>query len=607
MGLLRPPACHAAFLVALAAAFLASPARTQTPQALRKLDPRLHAQASTPTGETFSVWVSFHDKGERDEADLAARLVKAEQSLTARARARRVRAGLAPLVDYRDLRLEPAYLDGLRSHGLTPYGASRWLNGVAVRVTGTRLHTMAELPFVQRIAPVPRAVRSMDPTGPSESVHSDARKHAGDATDAGLNNGALEQLRVTAVHDSGYIGIGVLIAVLDNGFNFFQKHEALRTQTIPIERQRDFVRGIASVQDTTDFSNFNHGTWVLGCIAGKLPGTYLGSGHGAEFALARTEVNISETPVEMVYWGMGVEWADSLGADIISSSLGYSLFDDPHPDYAYADMDGRTTTVSRAAQIAASKGMLVVTAVGNEGNSPWHYLIAPSDVHGDSLIGVGAVDTFGTVATFSSYGPSADGRIKPDVAARGVQNFLTAANGNPNLYERLSGTSFATPLVSGVAACLMQARPTWTPRDVARALRSTASHPDLPDDRTGYGIVDALAALNWTENNEVPPGPPGTVALRLLGAHPIQGDAGPAVLRLALAAGSSPVSGSLALFDVQGRLRRKLWSGRLTPGLTMQVTWDGRDDDGVEMDSGLYWARFVAPGRDQTLRLVYVR
>src|SRR5262249_23678194 len=156
-----------------------------------------------------------------------------------------------------------------------------------------------------------------------------------------------------------------------------------------------------------------------GCIAGNLPGAYVGSGFGARFALARTENDYSETPAEMLYWGMGAEWADSLGADLITSSLGYFTFDNPADSYTYASMDGRTTDVTRAAEIAAHKGILVVNAVGNEGASQWRYLIAPSDVATDSLIAVGSVDETGRVSAFSSYGPNAAGCTKPDLVARG--------------------------------------------------------------------------------------------------------------------------------------------------------------------------------------------
>jgi subtilisin family serine protease len=415
--------------------------------------------------------------------------------------------------------------------------------------------------------------------------------------DHGFAREQIAQIGLGALHDSGYVGTGVLVCILDDGFNGHDRHEALRPVVIAPGMKRDFVEGDTTVTDTNAVFGFYHGTWVMGCVAGRKPGVYLGAGYGADIALARTENDAREDTTEMYRWAMGAEWADSLGADIISSSVGYFQFDFGIGSYTYADMDGRTTVVSRAAQHAASKGILVVNAVGNEGNTSWRYLIAPADVDGDSLIAVGAVDPNGAPAAFSSYGPNARGLVKPDLAARGVSTFVP----NPYdtvAYETLNGTSFSAPLVAGLAACLIQARQ-WSPREIIRALRSTASRAWSPNDRVGYGIPDAAAALSPPELPDGYRTAGGPLSIVLGGPNPLRSDRVPLQLVLGLdASASGQRDARLRVVDASGRRVRNLWSGMLSPGQRVLTEWNGRDEDGRMARAGIYWI-VLSGGKDR--------
>ena len=306
-------------------------------------------------------------------------------------------------------------------------------------------------------------------------------------------------VNVPAVHDMGFTGAGVLIAHFDNGHRLLS-HQAFAT--LQIVAGRDFVDhdGNPAPPPEAPDTFGAHGIATLSVLAGFQPGQLIGPAYGAELALARTENDASETPVEEDNWVAAAEWADSLGADVVSSSVGYNFFDAPFPGLTWEMMDGNTAVITRAADWAAARGILVVSSAGNEGfNSMHNTLLAPSDA--DSCITVGGVWTPPGMTVperyvTSSVGPTTSNppRTKPDVVALGA-NVWFASSANTSAYAMNSGTSFACPMVAGVAALLLSAVPSATPRQIRDVLRATASHPNTPDNQTGWGIVNAAAAL----------------------------------------------------------------------------------------------------------------
>jgi hypothetical protein len=577
--------------------------------ATAKLDPRLAALVAAGSSDSLPVWVEFRDKGEDGPESMARMLAAARAALTPRALARRLRAHVEPLVDARDVPVWTPYLDILVAHGFRPYGVSRWFNHAAVRTVPGRFVDLAALDAVRWIEPVERGVPIRDlPGGPLAGLAPGPAGGFGAngvAINYGLTQAELAQVNLPAVHNQGYIGIGVLVCMLDDGFNHYKQHQAVMNQVIAPFLARDFVDGDYNVEDYSQpWPDLQHGTWTFATAGGNAAGSFVGSGYGAKFALGRTEVDASEHVVEMVYWGQGAEWADSIGADIISSSLGYNTFDPPDPSYTYADMNGHTTIITRAAEIAASKGILVVNSAGNEASNSWHYIIAPADMNGDSLIAVGAVDLSGVITSFSSRGPTSDGRIKPDLCAMGSGNPLPNVDSpfNPTAYWNASGTSFSAPLIAGVCACLMQARPSATAVEIIQSLRVTASQAGSPDDVYGYGIPDAAAALNYLITVVGVPGP--SFHITPAGPNPLR--AGQSMV-FQLSSGAAPARGAaLRVLDGQGRIVRRLWSGDLGAALIPAV-WDGRDDQGRYVSPGLYFAHLEAAGQNSTARVVFLR
>ena len=393
-----------------------------------------------------------------------------------------------------DLDVDGGYIDAIRATGAAVRTCSRWFNAVSVDATPEQMERLAALPFVRETAPVRRAGR--DPL-PGPGAPQASAKAAANGYGPGFEQ--LSSIGVVALHNQGFTGEGIRIALLDAGFPD-RGHRAFAH--LDVVAERDFVSAGAG-DGAPGEAGFlppgsNHGTQVLSVLAARDPGHLIGAAPDAQYLLATTEEIERELPHEEDFWVAGLEWADSLGADVVNSSVGYNEFEDG-TGYSYAELDGRTALTTIAAEIAVSRGLVVVAAAGNEGDKPWRYVTVPAD--GPNVIAVGAVGLVQQeIAPFSSRGPTADGRIKPDVVAPGISIVVVDTTQQPEEsfsgYRRARGTSFATPLVSGAAVLLRQIHPAWTPAEVAAALKGTAL--DLgesgPDTTYGWGLVDALAA-----------------------------------------------------------------------------------------------------------------
>jgi len=461
-----------------------------------RISDRYMAFLSQPVSDkTLKAWVFFTDKGITSEAGYQTALLEAERGLTERARRRLRRADAR--VDIRDLSLHQPYIQQVIAEGGQVASHSRWLNAVSVSATPGMLYRVAKLPFVRTIEPVSVYRRPIPPV-PSPDVSTTGRPKPASTTTLNYGPSAtqLAQLHIPELHDLGLSGRGVLMAVFDTGFNL--NHTAFDSLRTRVVAERDFIHGDDNTADDPQQDIFvgqhDHGTETLSAIAGYAPGALIGPAYGAQFLLAKTESIAFEQQVEEDWWLQAMEWADSLGADIISSSLGYNVW------YQISDLDGKTAVTTKAATIAVSRGIVVVNAMGNEGQTLWRRLIAPADA--DGIISVGAVDSLGNRAVFSSIGPTFDGRLKPDVMAMGVSVRVVNPN-RTNEYFRVNGTSFSTPLVAGLTALLLEAYPHWTPAQVLAALQQTASQADAPDEFNGYGIAHALDALLTESSSQV--------------------------------------------------------------------------------------------------------
>lgn len=416
--------------------------------------------------------------------------------LSARAIDRRTRYGIA--IDSTDLPVTPSYINQIAAvPNVTVLNASKWLNSVTIQTSDANaVTTIGALPFVQSVAGIAARVSG-------GSVTTTRDKFAGEQTVTPINfsgrvtadyfnygSGSYNEIHLhngEFLHNIGLRGQSMQIAVLDGGFLNYISLRSL--DSININNQVlstwDFVARNASVVEDN-----SHGMMCLSTIAANIPGQFIGKAPKASFHLYRTEDVASEYPIEEHNWVCGAERADSSGSDVISSSVGYYDFDNATFNYAFSQMNGNTTTSVIGADLAAKKGLIVFNSAGNEGNNSWGRIITPSD--GDSVVAVGAVNTAGVAGSFTSRGPSADGRVKPNLSSVGVAAMVQATN---NTIGTNNGTSFACPNMAGLATCLWQAFPEFNNMRIIRAMQNAGNLAANPNETLGYGIPDMKTAF----------------------------------------------------------------------------------------------------------------
>jgi len=441
----------------------------------------VHSQVLAPG----KYWIQLTDKNNSNYS-----IHHPEEFLSERAIERRLKHNIP--VTEEDIPVVKEYIDSIQQLGVKILGTSKWMNSVIISSSDTLiLNNVSDLDFVEDFNPaktfrIPTdGILTCNNTGDNNTNHF---PFFDSSSDYGQGFKQIHMLNGKALHNLGYRGKGIRIGVFDAGFYRVNSLDAFRhlwdgNRIIEI---KDFIN-----IDSDVFTESTHGMSAISTMAAFIPGEFIGTAPEAEYVLIRSEDVSSEFKIEEVYWLMAAEFADSAGVDIISSSLGYSEFNDTTMNYSYADLDGETALVTIAAEKAFSKGMIVVVSAGNEGNKTWNKITAPSD--GRNVLSVGAVDTLGIKAAFSSRGPSYDGRVKPDIMAVGYETTIINSSG---LVGSGYGTSFAAPQISGLTACLWQSFPERSNSELIQAILKSSDKYSNPDYEMGYGIPNFMLAYH---------------------------------------------------------------------------------------------------------------
>jgi len=488
------------------------------------------------------------------------------------------------------------YVKAIESLGLQIVNKSYWLNAVSVWMDNAQVERVKKFEFISDLRPVqslipahllevdkfPRPHNAPGPLDPAFGYHESAINY-------GLSSAQLKFHRVDKVHELGYDGSDVIVGIMDGGFD--SSHEVFEhlRNSDRILAERDFVDGGSNTKiNVTNPSYHSHGTSVAGIVAGKKDGTLMGVAPGVSLVLARTEDDKQEAPIEEDNWVAAIEWMQTLGVQVVNSSLGYNIFtSQPSASYTYGDMDGKTSAIARAATKAASVfNMVVVVSAGNEGTTSWKYITTPADA--DSVLTVGSLDFNGNRAQSSSIGPTADGRIKPDVSARGACVYSSSSVVSNGYSNCIHGTSFASPHVAGMMALALQARPgmpaIWY---VRQAQKASSLYPN-PDNFVGYGKIDALDLISGVttslSDNSSPLLPESAFTTRNF-PNPFNPSTS-----IYYQVPDGWTLNNVSIIDVTGRNVSVIKAASSMNSGMMQ--WDGYNMAGLRVASGIYFAQF---------------